>query len=305
MKVIINADDFGIDFDRDFGIFLAALFGLVSSVSVIVTNKISCFQKIMISIMKRKISVGLHVNLTDNPLTMFNTDDLYIHKYNFVKPKYIFWKNCLENSILLENIELEIASQFNIFVNKFGFIPNHIDGHNHCNIFNKQINDIFTDYAKKYNIHLRIPYENITKYDKTIISDNTLFNDFVFFKCKKNFSLNDVLKNYELFFKYDFVLYNCLCDIYCLKDNIKFIGSIYGYFRKSKVLYQQIIKFNKDECVQIMVHPGFYFPFMKHKTLFSNFDRVKEFLVLWRFNIYISKDKKINIVNYNYKKIEN
>ena len=302
MKVIINADDFGIDFDRDLGIFFAVLLGHVSSVSVVVTNKISCVQKIMVRIMRKKISVGLHVNLTDNPLIIFNADELCIHKYDFSKPKYNFWRNCLENNIITKKIESEIKAQFDTFVNEFGFIPNHLDGHNHCNIFNKKVNNIFVDYSKKCGIHLRIPYEIITKFDEEIILNSNMFKELDFFRQKDRITLNEIVEKCDLFFKYDFILYNYLCDIYNLDDDINFIGSIYGYFRKNSILYQQIMHFEEDNIVQIMVHPGLYFPFIKHKTAFSNYDRFKEFLSLCKLSIEISKNKKIEIVNYSSKK---
>ena len=50
MKIIINADDFGIDIDRDLGIFYGVIKGYVTSVSIIVTNKIGWFRKLLVCI---------------------------------------------------------------------------------------------------------------------------------------------------------------------------------------------------------------------------------------------------------------
>ena len=85
MKIIINADEFGIDYDRDIGILYGVLKGYITSVSVIVTNKVSFFRKILICIIRRKASVGLHINLTDDPLTIYKADELYKKKYNLEK----------------------------------------------------------------------------------------------------------------------------------------------------------------------------------------------------------------------------
>ena len=54
MKIIVNADDFGMDIDRDFGIFYGVLKGYISSVSVVTTNKIGVIRKILVYIMKKR-----------------------------------------------------------------------------------------------------------------------------------------------------------------------------------------------------------------------------------------------------------
>ena len=64
MKLIINADDFGIDIDRDIGIAYGVIKGYITSVSVITTNKIGIIRKILINIIRKRASVGIHINLT-------------------------------------------------------------------------------------------------------------------------------------------------------------------------------------------------------------------------------------------------
>ena len=143
MKIIVNADDFGMDIDRDFGIFYGVLKGYISSVSVVTTNKIGVIRKILVYIMKKRASIGIHINLTDNPLIKYKMEELCKNFYDYDRKKFIFWKNAINNTIYMEKIKDEIDVQINKFVKKYKMIPNHIDGHNHCNIFSKEIETIF------------------------------------------------------------------------------------------------------------------------------------------------------------------
>lgn len=274
MEVIINADDFGIDYDRDIGIFYGVLRGCITSVSVVVTNKIGRFRKILIAIIKKKASIGLHINLTDNPLIMYNASDLYAIEYNFSKTKYTFWKNALENNIFLDKIRNEIEKQTFKFINEYGFTPEHIDGHNHCNIFNKNINFLFERIANKYGVHLRIPYEKISHDDVELLLNNEYFKDLNI--KKQNSKIEYILNNYNYFSNYDILLYNALCKEFKFYDEIDFLGSIYGYIRKPQTLYTQLIRRSNENVIQVMCHPGFYIPYANHNTKFSNKERFFE-----------------------------
>lgn len=295
MKLIINADDFGVDYDRDIGIFYCVLRGYVSSVSVIVTNNIGVIRKLLIFIMKKKVSIGLHINLTDDPLLCCKSDELYSNKYTYKKGKYAFWRNSLEKTIDLNVIDKEITTQFEKFVKCFGFIPNHIDGHNHCNIFHMNVNKIFQHISKKYKIHLRIPYEIINESDVRILKKDDYFQNFDI--NKQHSTIKSILNKYDYYLKYDMLLYNSLCKKFNFKDKIFFLGTIYGYVRDSQFLFNQIYFNNNILLAQLMCHPGFFFPFFSHKSKFSNFDRLKELKSLKQLKKMI-KDNNINIVSY-------
>lgn len=300
MKVIINADDFGIDIDRDFGILWGVIRGCISSVSVVVTNRIGLLRKFMIKIMKIKASIGIHINLTDDNLVNYEVKDICYSCYHYKKAKYSFWRNAIEDTINVDKVEQEIKCQIDRFYTNYNFFPEHIDGHNHCNIFNKKIEAIFEKISLEYKIHLRIPYENLDLLDKRIISNNNFFYEF--YKFTEDKIDDEVLKkNYDYFFKYDMYLNNYMCVKNCKKDNIKYIGTMYGYFRGLDILWNQLIRFKKKDVIQIMTHPGFYWKFVNHKTIFSNNDRVKELKVLKDLK---AKLKENNIECVNYKEIK-
>ena len=274
MKIIVNADDFGIDIDRDFGIFYGVLKGYISSISVVTTNKIGIIRKILVSIMKKRASIGIHINLTDNPLIKYKMEEFCKNFYDYDKKKFVFWKNAIENTIYIEKIKDEIGLQINKFVKKFKMIPNHIDGHNQCNIFSKDIENIFERFSNKYNAHLRIPYEELDNFNMELLQKNSYFKDYKKITNLKKERQN-IKKNMNYFFKYDMYLNNYMCMINCPKD-INFVGTMYGYFREPEILRKQLTKFNKDDIIQIMTHPGFYWKKINHKTPFSNKNRVEE-----------------------------
>ena len=185
----------------------------------------------------------------------------------------MFWKNAITDTIYIEKIKKETEKQINKFIKVFKIIPNHIDGHNHCNIFNKKIEKIFEEISNKYNIHLRIPYEKIDNYEISLLKNNNYFYDYR--KIDNNIDIKTIENDMDYFFKYDMYLNNYMCINNCPKD-INFIGTIYGYYRKPDVLKHQLTKFKKDDIIQIMTHPGFYLKILNHKTPFSNKDRIQE-----------------------------
>lgn len=56
-------------------------------------------------------------------------------------------------------------------------------------------------------------------------------------------------------------------------------------------------KFKRDDIIQVMTHPGFYWKFIKHKTKFSNYDRLKELKSLKKLRKKTKKEK-IEYVTY-------
>lgn len=296
MKLIVNADDFGIDIDRDIGIAYGVLKGYISSVSVVVTNKIGIIRKLLIKLIRKKASVGIHINLTDNPLTKYRMEELVFYNYDYKKRKFCFWENAIKGTINIRNIRDEINEQLNKFIKKYKMFPSHIDGHNHCNIFNKDIEKIFENISNDYNIHLRIPYEDLNNFDKKYLEGNSFFKDYSKFK-KMEITTDFINKELNYFFLYDMYLNNYMVEKNCNKDSIKYIGTMYGYFRKATILYNQLINFKDDDTIQIMTHPGFFFKTIKHKTAFSNKERADELRSLKELK-KIVKQKNIQYINY-------
>lgn len=107
-------------------------------------------------------------------------------------------------------------------------------------------------------------------------------------------SSTSLLKHYHVTFN---ATNNYMCKKNCAKNDIIFIGTMYGYFRDMGVLYNQLTKSRRNDIIQVMTHPGFYWKFIKHKTKFSNYDRLKELKVLKDLKKFLN-GKSIEYVNY-------
>ncbi|MXQ55286.1 ChbG/HpnK family deacetylase [Shimazuella alba] len=295
-KLVINADDFGLDWDRDLGILLGVLLGVISSVSVIVTfkqshNRLQLFVR-WIRKFRPQVSIGLHLNLTDEPLNSCELGNIIRQSLNSeVHPKVSFWKSALKALMNMQAISSEIASQIDVFHRVFGSKPAHLDGHNHCHIAHPIIFDEVKNQAHLHGIcHIRFPNESLTKDHKDlyqwmeIIRNNT----------KPELLAESMREN--LFS--DLFLYDYSCSQLSPIPSKTFIGSVYGHIRSFSFLKQNINQaFQTSNLLELMVHPGLQFP-ISHTTWFSNFDRVHELWNLLRLRSYIRK-QNIQIVNHD------
>lgn len=273
MKLIVNADDFGLDLDRDLGIAYGVICGYISSVSVIVTGNIGRLRKGLIHMIRKKASVGIHINLTDDPLIMYRAEELCEVQYAYKRWKHNFWRNSLEGTINVDKIGEEIDAQIKTFAALFGFFPEHIDGHNHCNIFSPMIAERFEQVACRHRIHLRIPDEALDRFHFDSMEIPAFFREYKHTQIKNK---QTVCNHLAYYFKYDMLMYEVLCKENCKRNDIHFIGTMFGYFRTAEVLLAQLREYQEEDIVQLMVHPGFYFPFFKHYTPFSSAQRYNE-----------------------------
>lgn len=147
MKLIVNADDFGMSKGTNLGILECFQNGIVTSTSLM-TN-MGAFDH-AIEIMKNTpLDVGIHFTLTtgapvSNPK---NIPSLINNENHF---DYDIKKLSTTNK---EEIRVELLAQLNKFLDT-GFIPTHIDFHHELN-FAKNVLEVTLDIAKEYNIPMR------------------------------------------------------------------------------------------------------------------------------------------------------
>ena len=77
---------------------------------------------------------------------------------------------------------------------------------------------------------------------------------------------------------------------------------MFGYFRTADVLIEQLQEYQKEDIVQLMVHPGFYFPFFKHYSTFSSVQRLDELRCLHAAHRY-AKRHGLKYITYTDKEI--
>jgi hypothetical protein len=183
-KLIINADDFGINSTVNTAIVNCFQKGIINSTTLMANME--GFDEAVKLAKQHEISdkIGLHINLmegkslTDLSGTDF-TDELGFFKLNAVKNPRIFFSTSLQ-----KKIKNEILAQYDKLILN-GIQPNHLDSHIHVHILPYLVS-IFVQIAKEKHLKLRIV--TVTKRKNFFIMIyNTLLNRY--FKMKKvNFS---------------------------------------------------------------------------------------------------------------------
>lgn len=123
MKLIVNADDFGLSKGVNYGILEAHLNGIVTSTTLMITTP-EVDHAILISKDAPKLKIGLHLNITlGSPITSCPS---------LVKEGNIFYKPSElpnQDEFKEEEIYQEFKAQYNLFVKKVGKKPTHFDSH--------------------------------------------------------------------------------------------------------------------------------------------------------------------------------
>lgn len=123
MKLIINADDFGLTNGVTYGIYDAIKYGIVTSTTMMVNTSGS---ELAARLLKNdaELKVGLHLNLSlGKPLTACKS--LVDENGCFIKPKIL--KN--DGRYIEQEIYSEFVAQHEKFIALTGKEPTHIDSH--------------------------------------------------------------------------------------------------------------------------------------------------------------------------------
>lgn len=129
-KLIVNADDYGLGKLFNAGIIELAQAGIVTSISVMIKRQ-PVEVKELLSL--KNVSIGLHLELGNNSEAR------------------------------------EIENQIELFSEKFGKLPSHLDGHQHCHLTADNIENVIS-VAKKYNL----PVRSKSIVDRLLLTKNQL-----------------------------------------------------------------------------------------------------------------------------------
>lgn len=187
MKLIINADDFGLSKSITDGIIEALKCGYITSTSLMVNMP---FAKYAIDeAIKNNINcIGLHVNLTAGKPVLKNS--------NLVDGNGIFLYNKLQKEntkLTYEDVYNEIMAQLEL-VRKYsnGKIKvDHLDTH-HYMFCNEIIKEVVIDIAKK----LDIPVRNETNITQNVKKPDEIYTDFTMINVNVE-KLKEMCKNYS------------------------------------------------------------------------------------------------------------
>lgn len=183
MKIIINADDFGMSKGCNYGILESFLSGPLTSTSIMM-NMNATNHAIKLSKTYRDLPIGLHLNITvGKPLS--ECKGLTDEKGNFKKENL----QITDNALIIE-IQKELYAQYTKFIDCFEMQPNHIDSHHFIDQI-PGVDKVIANIAKTANIKIR-RYLKPGEYQSIFRSSQLLFTE-----SKSNYDVLEELAQYK------------------------------------------------------------------------------------------------------------
>ena len=248
-QLIITADDFNADAERNRGILETSDKGILTTTSVI--SNLPLDSGTVTALKNSFNGIGIHLNITKGAPLSTNTKTL-VDKNNQFFDKQTAWKKAL--SKLYDHNELlsEFSAQVEMLLDN-GIVPDHIDSNNHLHVF-PVFAGITAQIANKYKIKfIRLPKETF------------YFSDI-------NFSKTFIKK----YFVYSLSL---IAKKFFVKAGLGFTDYFNGIAVPSLLSKESMLKFIKHlppGDTELMCHPGY----SSTDNPFSNSDREKELLIL-------------------------
>ena len=132
MKLLINADDLGYCSERDKGILEGVECGVIKNVSFMVNgeNAESAANQTKVLLRSHSFCVGLHINFTEGRPIHSDVPSL-VNESGTLLGKFEFREAWHQNLIDPDHILRELDSQIDAFYSLLGFMPHHVDSHQH------------------------------------------------------------------------------------------------------------------------------------------------------------------------------
>ena len=146
MRLIMNADDFGISKAINLGIIEGFKNGIVTS-TTLMCNMEATEHAVNLAKENSKLGVGIHLVLTAGRPLSKNVKTLVDSEGNFLKYDKMVESACIED------IRREFRKQFEKFLS-FGIVPTHIDTHHHVHSI-ESVFEVVAELAKEHNIPIR------------------------------------------------------------------------------------------------------------------------------------------------------
>jgi predicted glycoside hydrolase/deacetylase ChbG (UPF0249 family) len=269
--LIVNADDYNTDRERNLGIIEGAKNGIVTSTTILTNLP---WDDRSLSGLKETFgkNIGVHLNLTKGtPLTQGLTSVTNRQGEFFAKKE--IWKKAFLGTLDPVEIEDEFTAQI-AYPKKLGVVPTHIDGNNHVHVFPGIIGPAVRA-AKRFGItKVRLPAEKF-------ISLKQFFQNGVAKKvliCLLSMNAAEVFRRNGLSFTDHFagIQYPRLSNTASLR---KFVQTL------------------PDGTTELMCHPGYS---SSSGNPFSSDDRKQELESLTYPSVLQDmKDESITLISYN------
>lgn len=156
MKLIINADDFGLTSGVNRGIIDCFLAGSVTSTTLMVNAPATC-EAVAMAKANPALGVGLHFNMTlGRPLCPTKEVPTLHDGEGRFPGRAACERNLLLGRVKTRDIEREFHAQLDRFTS-FGIPLTHIDSHQHIHLF-PRVFDVVASYCAKHDIPLRLTW---------------------------------------------------------------------------------------------------------------------------------------------------
>ena len=248
-QLIITADDFNADTERNRGIIEASYKGILTPTSVI--SNLPLDSETITALKNSFNGVGVHLNITKGAPLSSDSRTL-VDKTGQFFDKQTAWKKALSKLYDPNELLSEFSAQIERLLDN-GIVPDHINGNNHLHIF-PVFADITAQLANKYQIQfIRVPKETF------------YFSDI-------NFSKTFIKK----YFIYSLSL---VAKKFFVKAGLRFPDHFNGITVPSLLSKESMLKFIQQlppGTTELMCHPGY----PSSGNPFSNSDREKELIIL-------------------------
>lgn len=159
MKLIINADDYGLSRGVNLGIIDAFQRGLVRS-TTFMTDMDGEAHAVELAKQNPDLKIGIHLRLTAGRTLADNVPSLEDpNNPGFMQPQSLFWDN---QNMKADEIERELRAQIEHFL-ALGLTLSHFDGHHHCHR-HPLVLPIVLKLAAEYDVPMR-PATDLDEYN--------------------------------------------------------------------------------------------------------------------------------------------
>ena len=157
-RLVVNADDAGVDAARDAAMLDAFDRGIVTSASVVANGPMAeAFVKAALS--RPALGLGLHLNLTEGAPLGGRSFTLAGAAGRFPGDKKAVWKRAVDGHVDPQEVERETVAQWRRLA-QFGATIDHVDGHNHVHVLPGILDGMLKALEfLKASVHVRLPAE--------------------------------------------------------------------------------------------------------------------------------------------------
>ncbi len=254
MKLIVNADDYGVSLGVNQAIIKCSQDGILSSTTVMVTAPY-CSDYISDLYKYTNLDIGLHLVIVSSfPMKSCmpgnSVRTLVKNDGCFYSVKEINWT---ENKILQSDLEKEIFSQIYKFIDWTGRIPSHLDCHQHSLYLSPVYFEVLIKASKMFSLPIRYPllYENNFVLREPGFSPPNIGN--------RNLFLSGLKETHRIF------------ENSKVKTSDSFLFDLFLENNKTKAILR-ILENLPSGTTELMCHPGY----ANDPTLFSSYVAMRE-----------------------------